>query len=54
MITHPEHWMDIRKYRGLLEVGSVTYADGCGSPEVMQREEFWVSCCRCVCFSSAG
>ena len=27
MITHPEHWMDIRKYRGLLEAGSVTYAD---------------------------
>ena len=27
MITHPEHWMDIRKYRGLLEAGTVTYAD---------------------------
>ena len=27
MITHPEHWMDIRKYRGLLEAGSVTYAE---------------------------
>jgi transposase len=27
MITHPEHWMDIRKYRGLLEAGAVTYAE---------------------------
>jgi transposase len=26
MITHPESWMDIRKYRGLLEAGAVTYA----------------------------
>jgi transposase len=27
MITHPENWMNIRRYRGLHEAGAVTYAE---------------------------
>jgi hypothetical protein len=27
MITHPEIWMDIRRFRAVHEAGAVTYAE---------------------------